>query len=315
MAKTEAARSNAKAKGSAQTRADLMLLLLAFCWGVAYAMMGAVLADIPTFTLIAYRFLGSLLLLVLFFFKRCRGASATTWKYALLVGLCLFGAYVGATLGVQQTSLSNTGFLAGLAVVTAPLLDFLIRRRVPSKKLFFVLCLCVVGTGLMTLNKDLHFASGDLWALFCAAAYGADLVVTGVAVEHEEVDPFQLGVLSIGITGLFALVAAVLLESPALPQSGMTWVYLVFLIVFCTALPFVVQPIAQQYTSPAHAGVIFTLEPVFGAIVAYFAVHERLLPRGYLGASLLLVSMVFLEMELPRRRSKAIGAEGKKAGK
>jgi drug/metabolite transporter (DMT)-like permease len=61
--------------------------------------------------------------------------------------------------------------------------------------------------------------------------------------------------------------------------------------------------VQQQYTSATHVGLIFTLEPVFSAAVAFFFAGERLLPRGYLGAALMLLSLVLMELDWPRKKA------------
>ena len=91
----------------------------------------------------------------------------------------------------------------------------------------------------------------------------------------------------LGFTGIFCLTAAVMFETPHLPQSPKVWGAVVFLVVFCTGIAFIVQTIAQQYISASRVGIIFTLEPVFAAITAYFIAGERLIPRAYAGAVLL----------------------------
>ena len=42
-------------------------------------------------------------------------------------------------------------------------------------------------------------------------------------------------------------------------------------------------------------GLIFTLEPLFSAIVAFFFAGERLTVRGYIGAALMMLSLVAME--------------------
>ena len=79
----------------------------------------------------------------------------------------------------------------------------------------------------------------------------------------------------------------------------------IFLGVFCSGVGFVIQTVQQQYTSASHVGLIFTLEPVFSAIVAYFFAHEVLQLRGYIGAALMMVSLLVMELDwksLLRRR-------------
>jgi len=55
--------------------------------------------------------------------------------------------------------------------------------------------------------------------------------------------------------------------------------------------------VQQQYTTASHVGLIFTLEPLFSAIVAYFFAGERLGPRGYFGAALMMASLVLMELD------------------
>ncbi|MEG0392627.1 MAG: EamA family transporter [Anaerovoracaceae bacterium] len=65
---------------------------------------------------------------------------------------------------------------------------------------------------------------------------------------------------------------------------------------------------AQQYTTATHVGVIFTLEPVFAGMVAFFLAGEVLLPRAYAGAVLLLVGLFVMEIDLEKFWKKNRGA-------
>lgn len=55
--------------------------------------------------------------------------------------------------------------------------------------------------------------------------------------------------------------------------------------------------IAQQYTTPTHTGLIFSLEPVFSAGFAFVFTGETLTGKGYLGATLILVSVLIAELD------------------
>ena len=107
-----------------------------------------------------------------------------------------------------------------------------------------------------------------------AVAYAGDLVLTDRAVHDPQVNALQLGILQLGVVGFVMLGLAFLLEKPCLPQTTAVWGAALFLGVFCSGVGFVIQTVQQQYTSASHVGLIFTLEPVFSAIVAYFFAHE-----------------------------------------
>lgn len=293
---------------SKQVRADGILILVTLCWGVSYLLMDISLEELDPFTLNAFRFLGAFAIAALVSFKKIRTVNKTTLKYSLLVGFALVFVYIGATFGVKYTSLSNSGFLCALTVVFTPILAWLFFKKAPGKKLTFVVILCFIGIALLTLGDDfsinMEHLKGDMLCLMCAVAYAADLLLTEKAVSHEEVDAYNLGVFQLGVTGALNLIMALIVETPQAPQTMEVWSAVIFLSVFCTGVAFVLQPVAQQYTTASHVGAIFTLEPVFAAVVAYFFAGEILSFKAYLGAALMLASIFIMEIDFKTLKKK-----------
>ena len=289
---------------SKQWKADLALILVTLFWGVSYYLVDLSLTELPEMTLNASRFVLAFVILAVIFHKRVFTASRATLKYSLYVGVLLVFVYAGSTYGIARTSLSNAGFICALPVVVTPILDFFFNRRRPEKRLGIALIICTVGLAMLTLNENFGINVGDALCLLCAVSYGADMIVTERAVQQEDVDPLALGVIELGIAGAVMTVIAFLTEQPVLPQTPAVWGSVLFLSICCTGVAFVVQSVAQQYTSATHVGLIFTLEPVFSGIVAYFVADERLLPRGYVGAALMLLSLVIMEMDWKKLKRK-----------
>ena len=282
---------------SKQRKADLALVLVTLFWGVSYYLVDLCLEELQPMNLNAFRFLLAFLALAPIFWKKLRHVSRATLQYSAIIGALLVGVYAGATYGVANTSISNAGFICALPVVFTPLLDFVCNRNKPGKKLAVSLVLCTVGLALLTLNEQFRPAKGDLICLICAVCYAADMLVTEKAVKSPDVDALTLGVCQLGVAGVLMLLVSAIAEQPHLPQSPKIWGAAIFLGLFCSGIAFVIQAVAQQYTSASHVGVIFTLEPVFSGIVAYFFANEKLLLRGYLGAALMLLSLLVMEMD------------------
>lgn len=278
-----------------QLKADLMLVLVTLFWGVSYLLLDISLTDVDPFTLNSLRFLIAFFAAVAVAFPKLKTVNKTTLKYSALIGVALLFVYIGATFGVRYTSLSNAGFLCALTVVITPILSFLVKHEKPEKKLIVTVVMCLIGIGLLTLNKDLKPALGDILCILCAFAYAVDLMITETAVQKEEVDAFQLGVFQLGFTGLYNLIFALFVEKPHFPSNSNIWSAVLVLAIFCTGIAFIVQAVAQRYTSASHVGVIFALEPVFAGIVAYFFAGEVLSVRAYLGAILLVSSLFVME--------------------
>lgn len=287
-----------------QLRADLMLLLVTLCWGISYYMMDLCLAEMGPFTLNAYRFLGAFAVAAIFGFKKIKNLNKTTIYYSVLIGVALYFTYIGATYGVMFTSLSNVGFLCALSVVICPILNFIFRKIVPDKKLGIVVVMCTIGIALLSLGDDFKLASGDILCILAATAYAVQIILMEVGVNKEEVDAFTIGVSQLLVCGSLCLITALIAETPAVPQTGKVWISVIFLSLFCTGLAFIVQAIAQQYTTAARVAVIYTLEPVFAGIVAFLLAGEILTPKAYLGAAILIVSMFILELDIKSLREK-----------
>ena len=293
---------------SKQVKADLMLLLVTLCWGISYYLMDLSLEELDPFTLNAFRFLGAFFIAGALSFKKIRTVNRTTLRYSLLVGIALVFVYIGATFGVKYTTLSNSGFLCALTVVFTPLIGWLVLKQRLDKKMWLSVIICFIGIAFLTLKDDfsinMEHIRGDLLCVMCAVAYAIDLLLTEKAVGHEAVDAYQLGVFQLGVTGVCNLIMAVAVETPHFPETGQVWGAVIFLSIFCTGIAFVVQPIAQQYTSASHVGVIFALEPVFAGIVAFLLAGEVLSAKSYFGAVLMIASIFIMEIDFTALKEK-----------
>ena len=87
-------------------------------------------------------------------------------------------------------------------------------------------------------------------------------------------------------------------ETPSLPGTAKVWAAALFLGIVCSGVCLVLQSVFQQHTTASRASLIFTLEPVFSAIFAFFLLGERIGARGYLGAALMLASLVLVEVDV-----------------
>ena len=283
---------------SKQRRADLLLVMVTAFWGASYYLSDLCLKDLPPLNLTVFRFGSAFLLLGVIFWKNVVHMNRRTLRYCVLVGLALSGTYVFYGYGLPLTSISNASFVCALPVVFTPVFDFLIHRKRPGRSFGIALVICTVGLALLTLQDSLRPALGDLICLGVPICYSIDLLLTEKAVTDPAVDPLGLGVGQLGVVTAITLVFSLLLEKPHLPTTPTIWGAALFLGILCTGVAFVIQSTQQKYTTASHVGLIFTLEPVFSCIVAFFFANERLSARGYLGAGLMLLSLILMEVDV-----------------
>jgi drug/metabolite transporter (DMT)-like permease len=147
-----------------------------------------------------------------------------------------------------------------------------------------------------------HLNLGDALCVGSAVMFAFHIIVVG-RYSHR----FPVGALSfvqIGLTGVLALCAVPLVSAAGLEAPHFAWNgHLAFSLgitaIGCTVLAFSGQVWAQRHTTPTHAAILFTLEPVFAAITSYIVLGERLGPRALSGAVLIFVAILLAELKGP----------------
>ena len=109
--------------------ANLMLLVVAFIWGVTFVFIKAALWEIGPFTFLAARFWLAFAVLAPIFFNHLRRYGRSLWLAGGVLGAVLCAAYAFQTIGLRTTTATRAGFLTGLFVVLVPLLGLCIGHR------------------------------------------------------------------------------------------------------------------------------------------------------------------------------------------
>ncbi|AIQ47048.1 multidrug transporter [Paenibacillus sp. FSL R7-0273] len=275
-------------------KAELLLLMVTLFWGSSYIFMKMGLGSLGEFNLIALRFGLAFVLAAALFHKRLRSINLRTLQYGALLGALLFGVFTCITFGLQTTTTSNAGFLVALTVVFVPLLEVLVFRKKVAPPQVFGTALAIAGIGLLTLNTSLSIQPGDFLCILAALFYAVQILVTSKAVKS--CDSLNIGILQLGFAGGYALVFSIIFETPAFPSSMPGWIAILALGILCSACGFILQPVAQKFTTPTRTGLIFSLEPVFAAFFGYWFAGEQLSMQGYAGAALVMLGIVASEL-------------------
>lgn len=273
----------------AQAKAELLILCITLFWGSSYLFMKIGLDSLGEFNLIALRFGIAFVLTAAIFFRRLKALDRQVIKHAFSLGTIVFGIFVCILFSLKTTGTANASFLVGLKVIFVPLLQALAYRKNPDGKVIIGAAFALSGIGLLTLKAGLALQPGDLFCLLAAVLCAVQLICTDAAVK--ETDALSLGILQLGVTAVWGLAGALLFETPALPQTTSGWLAILALGLLCSAFGFVLQPVAQQYTTPDRAALIFTLEPVCAALFACLFLGERLDGSGLAGALLVLTGV------------------------
>jgi len=277
-------------------KAEVLMISVTLAWGSSYLLMKIGLEGIGPFNLIALRFGIAFICMAIFFLPYFRKITSSILMKGLLLGILLFLLFAGLVCGVNHTAASTAAFLASTTVLLVPILESILKLRLPDTSVVISVILAVIGLYLLLVKETLFLDIGAIYCLLAAFVYAIYIIVLGRIVKNE--NTLLISIIQLGVVSLLGGIFALFLETPELPKTAIQWTAIWGLGIFCSAYGFVMQPIAQQYMSSEKVGLIFSLEPVFSAILSFVFLHEVLEVKGYIGAAFIFFSILFSKLKI-----------------
>lgn len=279
------------------TLGRLALISMTLIWGASFVVMKNVLEEVPTLYLLAFRFSGAAILMLLIGLKDIKKLDKNYIIKGTVMGVYLFVAYALQTFGLSMTTPGKNAFLTTTYCVIVPFLYWAITKKRPDKYNIMAALICVVGVGFVSLQSTVDAINvGDLLTLCSGLFFAFHIVATGKSIQGRSV--VMLTMVQFAVAGILSWIFA--LFSAPVPRNistDMIWSIL-FLTVMCTAVCFVLQTFGQKYTHPSTAAVIMTLESVFGTIISVIFYHEELNAKLVIGFILIFAAVLISETKL-----------------
>ena len=288
-------------------------------WGTQHAVNKALVAATPLPSLInAIRFSSAAIFTVgtRALVGVVRGSSSKPQKRSGFCGLLIGAAELavwqtlGFTLqliGLRWTTASRSAFLLYLNATMVPVIATLLGERGIGLRTWACVIVAVVGT-LMLCHDGGEPNIGDLWSLGAAASSAVFIVRLTHAAKGRDAAELSAATLlftSLGcwaISAVMASAAGLDVVSQAASMITEHWPALLYLSVVVSAAASWLQAAGQQAVPPHEAVVIYTLDPVYGALFAWILLGEQLHALGWLGVALVVVANLLRRLpwhELP----------------
>ncbi|HST06424.1 MAG TPA: DMT family transporter [Chloroflexia bacterium] len=280
-----------------QVLADCTLIAVTFAWGSTFTLVKDIVEQVPPMLFLAVRLaIGALaLFLAITVLRRWRGFTMRELGWGVLMGLAIGVGYAFQTIGIQYTTASNAAFITGMLVVIAPILGVFMVRQKPHRWAILGIVMATLGLALLSLNFEtgIRINEGDAIVLVCAFAFAVQVVLIARASWG---DPLRLAMVQILVAGIINATGSVAFEHRINGMTPELWVGTAFMGIVVTGAAIGIQISVQTYTTVAHASLIYTLEPVFAAIFAYWLQGDRLGPITLSGAGLIVAGMLVAEL-------------------
>ncbi len=144
-----------------------------------------------------------------------------------------------------------------------------------------------------------NFNLGDGLTLICALFFA--LYILFLDIESSKHDFWILLFIQILTTAVLSIVFLFIFSIAELEEIKINFTSnlitaILYTSIFATLITTALQTKYQKNVTPAKAGIIFSFEPIFAAIFAFFILGEKITNFGYLGAALIMLGLLVSEL-------------------
>ncbi|MCB1549823.1 MAG: DMT family transporter [Hyphomicrobiaceae bacterium] len=287
----------------ARILADLVILLLALIWGVAFVFQKWAMEAVGPFTFVAARsLLAAMALAPLALLEARRRAAVSAPRrdspglgsIMAMAGLAFFLGGAFQQVGLVTATVTNVGFLTALYIVFVPLLLWLLRGERPHRMIWLAVSLSLAGAWLLGGGLLATPSIGDLLALISAVFWAAHILIVSKAARLER--PLAITCGQFAVVAALALVAALAVETISLDALQRALPSILYTGLLSSAVAFTLMVVALRHTPPADAAILMSAETVFAAAAGAYFFADRLTASGLVGAAAILAAILIVQL-------------------
>lgn len=288
-----------------QLRSNILLVITAFIWGMAFVAQSCANDSIGPFTFNMMRsVIGTVVLLpvIAVFSKKDKkeGKKPTGTKKDTLIGGIVCGTALGIASAFQQTGISmgassgKAGFITAMYILIVPILGIFLRKRV-GVKTWICVFLGVLGMYFLCMKKgELSLSRADFFLIMCAFCFSLHII------SIDYFSPKTNGVIMSCIQFAFCAVVNGFLmffcETPSISGILDNWIPIIYTGVLSSGVGYTLQIIAQKDTNPVVASLIMSLESVFALLCGWIILNEVMSTREIFGCVLVFSGIILSQI-------------------
>lgn len=269
------------------------MIIVAIIWGSGFIFTKNALDHMTPFYILGFRFLIATIAMGIIAFKRLKKAKLKDIKAGLIVGFFMFIGFSTQTVGLQYTTVGVQAFITASNVVMVPFLYWILTKTRPGPYEFFGAILCFIGIGILSLDTNLRIGYGEFLTFLCAIGYALQIVAVGFFAK--DVDSYVLSFTQFAIATVLSFALAIPFEARLTMINPGAIFPIIYLAVFSTMIAFVIQNVAQKYTTSTHAAIILSLEAVFGSVLGIIILGEDITAKFIIGCLAIFISVLAAE--------------------
>ncbi|HHW22064.1 MAG TPA: DMT family transporter [Clostridiaceae bacterium] len=278
--------------------AEMSLLLVTLIWGSGFIATEYVIkANWGTSLIMTARFIIAAIAMAAALNKKIMKITKYELIHGSIAGVFLFLAFYTQTLGQSATTVSNAAFFTATNVVMVPFISWAVNRNRPGIRTILLTIMALAGAGVLSFKDGIFtLGTGDLIVLLCAFFFASQITYTEKATKGS--DPARVNFVQIMsaavLSAIVFIIQGVGIGSADVLQGILP---ILFLGVLSTCLCFFLQTSAQKHVTASNAGVILSLEGIFGGLFSVLLGLEPLTVNLVIGGVLIVGAAILMNIE------------------
>jgi drug/metabolite transporter (DMT)-like permease len=288
-----------------RTRGDassfLMLTLAPFFWACNWIIGRGLASEVPPLAMTFYRWLFALLILLPFALPRLVRdwqLIRSNWKALLLLGTVGIGTHNAlAYLGLNYTTATNGVILNSFIPVMIVALSWIfLRERLTSVQLAGVATslagvLTIISGGSLAALAAFRLNGGDLLVILSMAMWSVYTICLRWRAPGLDMITFLFVIACVGEVVVFPFYLGEAVFGRPMVWTWTSFAALAGVALFSSVLAYIFWNRGVLQVGAPVAGLFVHLMPVFGIVLAWLVLGERLAPFHLLGIALILTGI------------------------
>lgn len=278
---------------------ELLTLASSLLWGSSFVAIKIGLDHLDPLWFVQLRMLSAFAVLYIFFHRKIHLKDYLRNKQVWALGFFHSLAYCLQFMGMPFISASAAAFYVNLSVVFTALFSFYLLREYFGAAKIAGLIVATAGIFLLSTNGEISLiknqsimmgflviVSGVFWALYT--------VINKQVLSDPLIEVLPLTAAVLLISSSWLLIPASIWGTWPAQWSLLSGGILLYTIVFCTLLPFLLFAEGLRGISPTVSATILLTEPIFAVLFAYPILGELFKTYEAVGAILILLSLALI---------------------
>ena len=283
-------------------KGNLMLLLTAFIWGIAFVAQSVGMDYVGPYTFNAVRFLlvGIVLIPCIFILNKLnknedeeKNDNKKLIIGGIVCGFFLFAASTFQQLGIMYTSVGKAGFITSLYIILVPIIGIPLKRKA-SGIIWISAVIAVIGMYLLCVNEGFSISFGDVLVLICALLFSGHILAVDYFSPY--VNGVKLSCIQFFTCGILSGILMFIFEEPTIEGIVGARIPILFSGIMSCGVAYTLQILGQQNTNPFIASLLMSLESVFAVLAGWVLLGQALSVKETIGCILMFTAIIMAQV-------------------